>query len=171
MAIGLFFFLRAASKDRTTVLELCSLRPPLEVLDGLSEWLEERGWSRVGGDAEKQILSFRGEVSSSKLLIVLLSIFGCFGAGCIGLVVRQLYPIMGWWPICLIFAGPIAGLIYHRRSKRFESLELRLIGSGEINNGSKLRVKAHRDELIALEVELANSLEISSDGSLLSSPI
>ncbi len=171
MTIGLFFFLRAASKDRTTVLEFCSPRPPLEVLEGLSIWLGDRGWNRVGGDADNQTLAFRGQVSSSKFLIVLLSVFGCLGASCVALVVRQLYPILDWWPLCLIAFGPIAGLIYHRRSTRFESLELRFIGSDEIDNGSKLRVKAHRDELIALENELSSSLEISSDGSLLSSPI
>ena len=31
LAIGLVFFLRAASKDRTTVVDVHSPRPPLEV--------------------------------------------------------------------------------------------------------------------------------------------
>ena len=38
-------------------------------------------------------------------------------------------------------------------------------------SGSTLRLRAHRDELIAIELELSESLELSSDGSLLSSPI
>ena len=37
--------------------------------------------------------------------------------------------------------------------------------------GSTLRVRAHRDELIAMELELAKKLQLASDGSLLSSPI
>ena len=45
LAIGLVFFLRAASKDRTTVVDVASPRPPLEVLEGVSSWLEQRGWS------------------------------------------------------------------------------------------------------------------------------
>ena len=36
LAIGLVFFLRAASKDRTTVVDVHSPRPALEVLSGLS---------------------------------------------------------------------------------------------------------------------------------------
>ena len=32
IAVGLVFFLRAASKDRTTTVEVRSSRPPLEVL-------------------------------------------------------------------------------------------------------------------------------------------
>ena len=52
LAIGLVFFLRAASKDRTTVVDVHSPRPPLEVLNGISSWLEQRGWSRDGGDGK-----------------------------------------------------------------------------------------------------------------------
>jgi len=37
--------------------------------------------------------------------------------------------------------------------------------------GSTLRLRAHRDELIALEKELGPSLGLASDGRLLSSPI
>ena len=41
LAIGLVFFLRAASKDRTTVVDVQSPLPPLEVLNGIISWLEE----------------------------------------------------------------------------------------------------------------------------------
>ena len=55
LAIGLAFFLRAASKDRTTVVNISSPLPPLHVLEGLSNWLEERGWRGEGGDADSRI--------------------------------------------------------------------------------------------------------------------
>ena len=90
LAIGLVFFLRAASKDRTTVVDIQSPRPPLEVLDGLSHWLEARGWIRDGGDAERQLLRFSGEVSASRPLAVLLSLLAAIGAGSFALVLRQL---------------------------------------------------------------------------------
>ena len=70
LAIGLVFFLRAASKDRTTVVDVHSPRPALEVLSGLSDWLEQRGWSRDGGDADRQVLRFRGSVAASQPLAV-----------------------------------------------------------------------------------------------------
>ena len=69
-----------------------------------------------------------------------------------------------------IFGAPLAGYIYRIRSARVEFLEMKLISESE-NSGSILRIRAHRDELIAMELELAKSLELSSDGSLLSSPI
>ena len=74
LAIGLVFFLRAASKDRTTVVDVSSPLPPLEVLNGLSIWLEDRGWKSDGGDANRQVLRFQGNVASSGALAVLLSI-------------------------------------------------------------------------------------------------
>tara|TARA_Y100001968_G_scaffold331300_1_gene385542 strand:+ start:652 stop:1239 length:588 start_codon:yes stop_codon:yes gene_type:complete len=171
LVIGLVFFLRAASKDRTTVVDVYSPLPPIEVLNGIINWLDERGWQRNGGDAQASLLRFNGSVSSSPLLIVFLSILGGLGASCLGLVIAQLFPSFGWWPLMLALVGaPLAGFIYHVRSSRVESLELKLLNSDE-KSGSLLRVRAHRDELIAMELALSETLKISSDGSLLSSPI
>lgn len=171
LAIGLVFFLRAASKDRTTVVDVQSPLPPLEVLNGVSIWLEQRGWRASGGDAERQVLRFEGDVASSRALAVLLSIFGALGSASLGLVIRQLYPLLAWWPLLLVLiGGPAAGFVYQSRAARLELVELRLISSSQ-SEKSILRIRAHRDELIAMELELGNSLQLASDGSLLSSPI
>ena len=68
MGVGLVFFLRAASKDRTTTVEVNSSRPPLEVLEGLRRWLLERGWSVTDGDPERQVMRFEGSVAASTAL-------------------------------------------------------------------------------------------------------
>ena len=170
LAIGLVFFLRAASKDRTTVVEVRSSRPPLEVLDRLSAWLQLRGWQAESSDPERRHLCFRAQVAASPALAILLSLLGAVGAACLGLVLRQLLPPLGWWPLLLALLGPAAGLLYRNRARRAETLELRLI-SHDSATGSALRLRAHRDELIAIEQELAGPLELASDGSLLTSPI
>jgi hypothetical protein len=172
MAIGLVFFLRAASKDRTTVVDVRSSRPALEVLGGLTSWLELRGWRAVpaASDPERRHLLFRAEVASSPALAILLSLLGAVGAACLGLVLRQLLPALGWWALLLALLGPLAGWIYRRRAQRAETLELRLI-SHDGATGSELRLRAHRDELIALEQEMGPKLGLFSNGSLLSSPI
>lgn len=170
MAIGLVFFLRAASKDRTTVVDVHSPQPPVQVLDGLSTWLTARGWQTEAGDPERQLLRFRGQVRSSLPLALLLSLLGSVGAACLGLVLRQLWPGLGWWPLLLALLGPLAGLLYRRRAQREEAVELRLI-SHDSATGSALRLRAHRDELIALELELGPQLGLFSDANLLSSPI
>ncbi len=170
LAIGLAFFLRAASKDRTTIVDVASPLPPLEVLNGISNWLEERGWKMEGGDADQKILCFNGNVSYSKPLAFFLSVLCGLGGCCLGLVLVQLFPKLDWWPLLLINLGPFAGIFYRRKALRTESVELKLLSSGEKSN-TVLRVRAHRDELIALEIELGKTLKLKSDGSLLSSPI
>ncbi|MBM5799391.1 MAG: cofactor assembly of complex C subunit B [Cyanobacteria bacterium K_DeepCast_35m_m2_023] len=171
LAIGLGFFLRAASKDRTTVVDIHSPRSEVDVLDGLTSWLQARGWRSESVDPEQQLLRFRGQVASSPALAVLLSLLGGVGAACLGLVLRQLWPALQWWPLLLGLLGPGAGLLYRRRAERAEVLELRLLQSTAPMGGSSLRLRAHRDELIALELELGPQLGLASDGALLSSPI
>jgi hypothetical protein len=116
------------------------------------------------------LLRFRGQVRSSLPLALLLSLLGGLGAACLGLVLRQVLPVLGWWPLLLALVGPAAGILYRRRAERPESLELRLI-SEDASGASTLRLRAHRDELIAMERELGPRLQLASDGSLLASPI
>jgi hypothetical protein len=66
--------------------------------------------------------------------------------------------------------GPLAGWVYTRRARREEGLQIRLVET-EASEGSTLRLQAHRDELIALELALGGPLQLASDGALLSSPI
>ena len=171
LAIGLVFFLRAASKDRTTVVDVQSPLPALEVLNGISLWLDERGWKRTGGNVEEKLLLFNGSVASSAFLAIFLSCLGGLGSACLGLVLIQLYPSLSWWPLLLaLIGGPLAGFVYRIKSNREESLELKLLSS-ESSNISILRIRAHRDELIAIQLELSERLELSSENSLFSSPI
>lgn len=171
LAIGLTFFLRAASKDRTTVLDVHSPLPPIEVLNGVTNWLEERGWKLDSGDSDRQVIRFYGTVAASSTLAVFLSVLAALGSGCLGLVLRQLYPQLGWWILSLaLVGGPLAGFLYRKRASRIELLELRLMSNAE-SKESILRLRAHRDELIAMEIDLAKTLKLASDGSLLSSPI
>ena len=171
LAIGLVFFLRAASKDRTTIVDIQSPLPPLEVLDGISFWLKERGWKKIGGNVEEKLLIFKGSVASSTFLVVFLSCLGGLGSACLGLVLIQLYPTLSWWPLLLSLIGaPLAGFVYRIKAQREESLELKLL-SNETSNTSVLRIKAHRDELIAIQLELTTTLKLSSENSLLASPI
>ncbi|MEB3316978.1 MAG: cofactor assembly of complex C subunit B [Cyanobacteriota bacterium] len=170
LAIGLIFFLRAASKDRTTVVDVHSPRPAVELLEGLVAWLQARGWHPTEKDAQRQVLRFAGEVRASLPLSVLLSVLGSLGAGSLALVLHQLLPEAGPWMFALPFMGPLAGWLYWRRASRRETLELRLLDE-PASGGSTLRLRAHRDELIAMETELGPALGLASDGRLLSSPI
>ena len=171
LAIGLFFFLRASSKDRTTVVEISSSQEPVKVLNDLYEWLNLRGWKQIGGDFDQRILIFKGQVVSSKFLAIFLGILGGFGSCALGLVIIQIYPALGWWPILLgLIGGPLSGMVYFKKSAREEKFELRLINKDD-DVMTFLRLRAHRDELISLENELGDTLDLKSDGSLFKTPI
>jgi len=171
LAIGLFFFLRASSKDRTTIVEISSSQKPVKVLKGLCDWLRIRGWKQTGGDFEQKILIFNGQVVSSKFLAIFLGFLGGFGSCALGLVIIQIYPGLGWWPILLgLIGGPLSGIVYFKKSAREEKFELRLVNEKD-NNSTLIRLRAHRDELISLENELGEKLQLKSDGSLFKTPI
>ena len=172
LAIGLFFFLKASSKDRTTVVEISSTQKPVQVLNALYEWLNLRGWQQIGGDFDQRILVFKGQVVSSKFLAIFLGILGGFGSCALGLVIIQIYPQLSWWPILLgLIGGPLSGVIYFKRSAREEKFELKLINKNDEDEKTFMRLRAHRDELISLENELSDSLQLQSDGSLFKTPI
>ena len=171
LGIGLFFFLRASSKDRTTTIEVSSTQKPILVLNALCEWLVLRGWRQIGGNFDQRILIFKGQVVSSKLLAVFLGILGGFGSCALGLVIIQLYPTLAWWPILLgLIGGPLSGIVYYQKSAREEKFEMRLV-SNDASNLTCMRLRAHRDELISLENELSEKLKLKSDGSLFKTPI
>ena len=172
LAIGLFFFLRASTKDRTTTVEISSSQQPIKVLNGLCEWLNLRGWKQTGGDFDQRILIFKGQVVSSRFLAILLGFLGGFGSCSLGLVIIQIYPVLGWWPILLgLIGGPLSGFLYSKKSAREEKFELRLINREDENQITFMRLRAHRDELISLENELGEKLQLKSDGSLFKTPI
>jgi len=170
LSIGLFFFLRASSKDRTTTIDISTETDQIETLNIICSWLKLRGWNQVGGNSEKKTLTFTGQVTSSNSLAIFLSVLGGLGSCSLGLVIRQIYPNLSWWPILLgLIGGPISGIIYSKKSKREETFEFRLLD--EFDKSTKLRLRAHRDELISLEKELQDKLKLQSDGSLFKTPI
>ena len=170
LSIGLFFFLRASSKDRTTTIEISTETDPIETLNIICGWLKLRGWNQVGGNSDQKTLTFKGQVTSSNSLAIFLSVLGGLGSCSLGLVIRQIYPNLSWWPILLgLIGGPISGIIYSKKSKREETFEFRLLD--EFDKSTKLRLRAHRDELISLEKELQDKLQLKSDGSLFKTPI
>ena len=170
LSIGLFFFLRASSKDRTTTIEISTDQDPIDTLNIICSWLKSRGWQQVGGDINQKTLTFKGQVISSSSLAIFLSILGGLGSCSLGLVIRQIYPKLNWWPILLgIIGGPLSGIIYTRKSRREETFELRLLDN--LDQLTILKLRAHRDELISLENELKDKLKFKSDGSLFKTPI
>ena len=160
LATGLVFFLRASSKDRTMAMVISSYRPSLQLLRDLDRWLAERGWHVVGTRPEQRHLIYEGRVAASVPLAVLLAFLGCSGGAALGLVVSQaLTDSSPPWPLALGLVGLTAAPVYLRRAQRQEQLEIRLLTPDQVVP-SRLVMRVHRDELLAVEAELGKTLQL-----------
>ena len=159
LATGLVFFLRASSKDRTTAMVISSYRPSLQVLGHLDSWLAQRGWQVIRSHPEQRHLVYEGHVAASVPLAVLLALLGCCGGAALGLVICQVLPKTHLWPLALGLVGLAAVPTYLRRAQRQERLEIRLLSPDQVVP-SRLMMRVHRDELLAVEAELGKILRL-----------
>ena len=160
LATGLVFFLRASSKDRTMAMVITSYRPSLHVLRHLDHWLAERGWQVVRTHPEQRHLVYEGRVAASVPLAVLLAFLGCSGGAALGLVVSRMLPNGDpSWPLALSMVGLAAAPVYLRRAQRQEQLEIRLLTPDQVVP-SRLVMRVHRDELLAVEAGLGKTLQL-----------
>lgn len=165
LGVGLVFFLRAASKDRTTDVVVSSYRSSLVVLDGLGAWLQQRGWQLIASNPDRRAMVYEGHVAASRPLAVFLALLGSCGGAALGLVVRELLPGHTWWPLSLSLLGPAAAPLYLRRAQRRERLELRLLSDDDMVP-VRLALRGHRDELISAMAALGAELQLKVDQSL-----
>ena len=153
MMIGLFFFIRASVKDRTTQIRLIPSESEDILLKKLQLYFEERAYQMVAVDADKQKITFRGFVQPSLFLAVLLSILAGVGLSCLALVLLLLFPnIDNIFGLLVLFA-PLAGVFYWRKAGRWEEILLQVISQKSSRN--LIGVTGHRDELIQLQANLS----------------
>lgn len=160
LATGLTFFLRASSKDRTMAMVISSYRPSLQLLRDLDHWLAERGWRVAHSHPEQRRLVYEGHVAASVPLAVLLAFLGCSGGAALGLVISQALTNSALsWSLFLGLVGLTAAPVYLRRAQRQEQLEIQLITPDQVVP-SRLVMRVHRDELLAVETELGKTLQL-----------
>ncbi|OOV34276.1 hypothetical protein BO91_01850 [Candidatus Synechococcus spongiarum LMB bulk10E] len=159
LSTGLVFFLRASSKDRTTAMVISSYRPSLPLLRDLDNWLAKRGWQVVRTRPEQRHLVYGGHVAASVPLAVLLAVLGCCGGLALGLVIGQVLPGSHPWPLGLGLVGLPAAPVYLHRAQRREQLEIRLLTPDQVVP-SRLVMRVHRDELLAVEAALGKTLQL-----------
>ena len=159
LATGLVFFLRASSKDRTTAMVLSSYGPSLKLLRDLDGWLAARGWQVVSSQPQQRRLVYEGHVAASVPLAVLLAVLGCCGGVALGLVIAQVLPGSRPWPLALGLVGLPAAPVYLRRAQRREKLEIRLLTPDQVVP-CRLVMRVHRDELLAAEAALGETLQL-----------
>jgi Flp pilus assembly protein TadB len=156
LSVGLFFFIRASTKDRTQTIELVSTQPEASLMAQLQQYLQSRSYTMSEVDAEKNSVTFEGFVRPSLFLAIFLSSLAAVGILCLTLVWSFLFP--DWTAVfsMLILLAPGAGVFYWKKARRKERVWLKVEATGgdRVPPHSLLTVTAHRDELIQLQRSL-----------------
>jgi hypothetical protein len=159
LLVGLFFFVKASVKDRTEQVDFIATQPEELLLPALQDYFQQRAYRVVAADAQREEITFEGVVRPSVFLAVLLTSMVAIALVCLGLVLSTLLPQIGLFSLGLVSLAPLATLFYWQKAQRPEqlSLKVRSLQPQEQNapaHLSRLTVRAHRDELLALESSL-----------------
>jgi hypothetical protein len=153
MMVGLFFFIRASTKDRTEEANLVSEQPEESLLDQLRQYFGERAYRVAAVDSVTNQVTFEGRVRPSLFLAIFLSSLAAIGMLCLVLVLSMVLPQSNLW-FGLLLLSPLAGVFYWKGSDRTEQVLLR-VRSSDDSGKSMILVKAHRDELAELQRALS----------------
>ncbi|MEY3300388.1 MAG: hypothetical protein RLZZ597_3648 [Cyanobacteriota bacterium] len=151
MMVGLFFFIRASTKDRTEVLVLDPPAAPDTTLDALTVYFEQRAYQVQNRQTDSAHILLKGQVRPSWFLALFLSSLAAVGGLCFALVLSSLFPGIGVAFGGLVLVAPAAGWFYWQRAGREEQVILATKPQGKSAPTPQIVVTAHRDELIALE--------------------
>jgi hypothetical protein len=153
MMVGLFFFIRASTKDRIETLILEPQTPTEVTLTALTTYFEGRAYQVQQVDATQSTITFNGQVRPSWFLAGFLTVLAAVGGLCFALVLASLFPQLGFAFLGLIGLAPAAGWFYWQRAGREEQVrvQVRPPALTELSSAEVLLVTAHRDELIALQ--------------------
>jgi hypothetical protein len=152
LTIGLFFFIRASTKDRIEQMVFASSESEADLLPQLQTYFTDRAYRVAAVDKDTEVVTFEGVVSPSVFLAVLLSFLAAIGAVCLSLVLATLFPNIGSWFLGLIAIAPLAGWFYWQGSARTERVKLRVQAPTAI--GTKIEISGHRDELAVFKSTL-----------------
>lgn len=149
LAVGLIFFLKASTKDRTTEMILYPEHGGEDdPLAQACKYFCDRGYRVVAADKNREIVTLCGNVRPSVFLAILLVALAAIGFGCLGLVLAAIAPQWvgeGWW---LALLAPLAGIYYWQGAARQEEVRVEALET------DRLRVRAHKDELRSLQQAL-----------------
>jgi Cofactor assembly of complex C subunit B len=157
LAVGLFFFIRASTKDRIEQMVLETSESETALLPRLEAYFIDRAYRIAAVDRETDIITFEGVVSPSILLTLLLSGLAAIGAICLALVLSMLLPDIGNLFLGFLLAAPLAGWFYWQGSSRTEQVRLRVTGAtgaGDLPSATSIEISGHRDELAIFQSAL-----------------
>ncbi|MFM5898762.1 MAG: cofactor assembly of complex C subunit B [Dolichospermum sp.] len=155
LLVGLFFFIRASTKDRIEVMRLVSQQDENMLMNSLKDYFRTRAYRVLAVDSPKNQVTFSGFVRPSWFLAIFLTTLAAVGLGCLSLVLSMLFPNFGRFFVVIMLFSPLSGLLYWQKSGRLEKVSLQIENTrSEQNFSSIITVTAHRDELAELQKAL-----------------
>jgi Cofactor assembly of complex C subunit B len=156
LSVGLFFFIRASTKDRTETAQLVSEQGEADLMPQLQDYFRSRSYRVAAVDREQNQVTFEGFVKPSWFLAVFLTLLASAGIVCLSLVISLLFPRLSTISLGMLLLSPLSGLFYWKKSGRLERVSLRVEKASldEPNSPSKITVIGHRDELFELQKAL-----------------
>lgn len=155
LSVGLFFFIRASTKERLEKEQLSSEQDEATLMKQLQEYFQSRSYRVTAVDKDKNIVTFAGFVRPSWFLAIFLTVLAAIGFACLSLVLSQLFPLQSQWLLALVLLSPISGVFYWQKSGRIEKVTLQMQATqNQEYSSSIITVIAHRDELAELKKSL-----------------
>jgi hypothetical protein len=155
LSVGLFFFIRASTKDRTEQAKLVSPQDETTLMNELKEYFQSRAYRVTSIDQQQNQVSFEGFVRPSWFLAIFLTFLAAVGFACLSLVLAQVFDSQSPFFLVLVLLSPLSGIFYWRKSGRVEQVLLKMDSSpDEQHSSSVITVTAHRDELAELQKAL-----------------
>ncbi|MBW4644424.1 MAG: cofactor assembly of complex C subunit B [Goleter apudmare HA4340-LM2] len=152
LSVGLFFFIRASTKDRIEKAQLVSEQDEASLMPQLKEYFHSRSYRVAAVDQELNQVTFEGFVKPSWFLAVFLTLLAAIGLVCLSLVVWLLAPGLGVLPLGMVLLAPLSGIFYWQKAGRLERVSIKLEATpSQQHPSSKMTVIAHRDELSELQ--------------------
>jgi hypothetical protein len=157
LSVGLFFFIRASTKDRTQTAQLVSKQDESTLMPQLREYFQTRSYRVAAVDQKQNQVTFEGFVKPSWFLAGFLTLLAAAGLLCLSLVLSIIFPSLNTVLLGIVLLSPLSGLFYWKKAGKLEKVLLKVEASQqEQHSGSKITVTAHRDEL----AELRRALEL-----------
>ncbi len=153
MLVGLVFFIRASTKDRTVITRLASQESVDSLHQQLKDYFDERSYRVKSFEGEESPITWEGMVQASIAMALFLSFLAVIGLFCLALVLVIIAPAVGKFWFALLLLSPLAGVFYAKRAERLEEVSYR-IRAAQDDGGCVLSISAHRDEIISLQQRL-----------------
>jgi hypothetical protein len=162
MVIGLFFFIRASTKDRIEVVQLVTPLPEESLREKIQAYFSGRSYRIASVDAAQSLVTFEGFVRPSVFLAGFLTAIAASGCFCAALMLGYLFPGGARFFPGLVVLAPVAGVFYWRKSGWVEQVVLKVEDVVRSEGAERLlTVTAHRDELA--ELKQAMGFEVLGD--------